>query len=225
MKQPGSGRERLVGDTVHDGTPQVTAPADAAAKDNVEIHPVQAGDVQRDVPGHHVRGGHHRRAGRSQSITFHHDHPQHVLLRSEDEPPVSYVRPEPRNLAVRGAASLAGSLNNLSKVLAGLGRREEALAASGEAVGIYRELAAARPDAFRPDLAGSLNNLAIWLAGLGRPEEALAAIQEAVTIRRELAARWPDRYQHELEQSLRVIAWLEHSEDLSDASPRKMPKE
>ena len=34
MKQPGSGRERLVGDTVHDGTPQVTAPADAAAKDN-----------------------------------------------------------------------------------------------------------------------------------------------------------------------------------------------
>jgi hypothetical protein len=34
VKQPGSGRERLVGDTVHDGTPQVTAPADAAAKDN-----------------------------------------------------------------------------------------------------------------------------------------------------------------------------------------------
>ena len=34
MKQPGSGRERLVGDTVHDGTPQVTAPADATAKDN-----------------------------------------------------------------------------------------------------------------------------------------------------------------------------------------------
>jgi hypothetical protein len=34
VKQPGSGRERLVGDTVHHGTPQVTAPADAAAKDN-----------------------------------------------------------------------------------------------------------------------------------------------------------------------------------------------
>jgi hypothetical protein len=34
VKQPGSGRERPVGDTVHDGTPQVTAPADAAAKDN-----------------------------------------------------------------------------------------------------------------------------------------------------------------------------------------------
>ena len=36
MKQPGSGRERPVGDTVHDGTPQVTAPADAAAKDNLK---------------------------------------------------------------------------------------------------------------------------------------------------------------------------------------------
>ena len=36
MKQPGSGRERLVGDTVHDGTPQVTAPADATAKDNLK---------------------------------------------------------------------------------------------------------------------------------------------------------------------------------------------
>jgi hypothetical protein len=36
VKQPGSGRERPVGDTVHDGTPQVTAPADAAAKDNLK---------------------------------------------------------------------------------------------------------------------------------------------------------------------------------------------
>jgi hypothetical protein len=37
VKQPGSGRERPVGDTVHDGTPQVTAPADAAAKDNLKL--------------------------------------------------------------------------------------------------------------------------------------------------------------------------------------------
>ena len=113
---------------------------------------------------------------------------------------------------------LAASLNNLAAALAGLGRREEALAAIQEAAGTYRELAAARPDAFRPDLAASLNNLAAALASLGRREEALAAIQEAVTIRRELAARWPDAYQHELEQSLRVVAWLEQQEDLSDAS-------
>ncbi len=36
MKQPESGRKRPVGDTVHDGTPQVTAPADANAQDNLK---------------------------------------------------------------------------------------------------------------------------------------------------------------------------------------------
>ena len=116
---------------------------------------------------------------------------------------------------------LAMSLNNLAVLLAGLGRREEALAAIQEAADLYRELAAVRPDAFRPGLAASLNNLAVRLGELGRREEALAAIQEAVTIRRELAARWPDAYQHELEQSLRVVAWLEHEEDVSDASPKE----
>ena len=51
MKQPGSGRERLVGDTVHDGTPQVTAPADAAAKDNrKEDHALRVETVIND-PG------------------------------------------------------------------------------------------------------------------------------------------------------------------------------
>ena len=38
MKQAQSGRERPVGDTVHDGTPQVTALADAKAQDNAGIH-------------------------------------------------------------------------------------------------------------------------------------------------------------------------------------------
>ena len=114
---------------------------------------------------------------------------------------------------------LAMSLNNLAVQLADLGRREDALAAIREAAGIYRELAAARPDVFRPDLAMSLTNLSSGLADLGRREDALAAIREAVTIYRELAARWPDAHHHELEQSLRVVAWLQHGE--SDASPRQ----
>ena len=42
------------------------------------------------------------------------------------------------------------SLTNLSVVLGGLGRREDALAAIEEAVTIRRELARARPDAFGP---------------------------------------------------------------------------
>ena len=74
----------------------------------VQVQPVQAGDIQRDMPGHHVRGSHYRRVGRSGPITSHHDHPQYALLRSEDEPAVSYARPEPRNSAVRGEASLGG---------------------------------------------------------------------------------------------------------------------
>ena len=67
----------------------------------------------------------------------------------------------------------------------------------------------------------SLNNLSLRLADLGRREDALAAIEEAAGIRRELAARWPDAYRHELEQSLRVAAWLEHGDDLSDVSPQE----
>jgi len=104
------------------------------------------------------------------------------------------------------ASRLARSLNNLAVRLAGLGRQEEALAAGQEAVGTYRELAAASPDAFRPDLAASLTNLAAVLAGLGRREEALAAIQEAITIRRELAAARPDAFAPDLALSLNTLA-------------------
>src|SRR5438034_873004 len=77
---------------------------------------------------------------------------------------------------------LTGSLNNLGTGLSGLGRREEALAAAQEAVAICRRLAAARPDAFLPDLAMSLNNLGAGLGNLGRRDEAVATAQEAVDI-------------------------------------------
>ena len=75
----------------------------------IQVNPVQAGDIQPDMPGHHVRGSHHRRVRRSRLITSHHDHPQHALLRSQDEPAVNSVRPEPRNSTVRGGASLGDS--------------------------------------------------------------------------------------------------------------------
>ena len=91
------------------------------------------------------------------------------------------------------ASRLAQSLNHLAIRLGALGRREEALAAGKEAVTIRRELAAARPDEFRPGLAMSLYNLAAWLSGLGRKEEALAAAEEATGVYRELAAARPRR--------------------------------
>ena len=100
----------------------------------------------------------------------------------------------------------ATSLNNLAKFLRELGRREEALDAAQEAMGIRRQLAAARPDAFLPDLAMSLNNLATFLSELGRREEALDAAQEAMGIYRQLAAARPDAFLTDLAMSLNNLA-------------------
>ena len=67
---------------------------------------------------------------------------------------------------------------------------------------ICRELAAAYPDRYRPDLARSLTNLGVRFSELGRPAEALPPAQEAVAIHRELAAAYPDRYRPDLARSL-----------------------
>jgi tetratricopeptide (TPR) repeat protein len=83
-----------------------------------------------------------------------------------------------------------------------VGRREDALTAIEEAVKIRRALAAARPDAFLPDLAGSLNNQSNLLRDVGRREDALTAIEEAVKIRRALAAARPDALLPDLAASL-----------------------
>jgi hypothetical protein len=99
---------------------------------------------------------------------------------------------------------LAHVLNNLGNRLGDLGRREEALEAAAEAVGLRRQLAAQRPDAFLPDLATSLNNLGNRLSELGRREEALEAAAEAVTLYRQLAAQRPDAFLPDLAGSLRT---------------------
>ena len=78
-------------------------------------------------------------------------------------------------------------------MLSDLGEREAALAAAREAVDLHRELAAQRPDAFRPDLAMSLNNLANMLSDLGEREAALAAAREAVACVASLPRSAPTR--------------------------------
>ena len=77
-------------------------------------------------------------------------------------------------------AERAPVLGMLGYALSALGRREEALRATQEAVEIHRGLARADPQAFLPDLATSLNNLGAMLSELGRREEALAACEKAV---------------------------------------------
>jgi hypothetical protein len=66
------------------------------------------------------------------------------------------------------AGNLAAGLNNSSVALAEIGAREEALAAIEEAVALRRDLAAARPEAFTPDLARSLSVLGDRLSELER---------------------------------------------------------
>ncbi len=99
-------------------------------------------------------------------------------------------------------AERARLLNNLARSLSALGRREEALTATEEAVGIYRPLAQANPVAFLPDLAMSLHNLGRALSDLGWREEALAATEEAVGIYRPLAQAYPQAFLPDLAMSL-----------------------
>ena len=69
-----------------------------------------------------------------------------------------------------------------------------------------RELAAARPDVFKPDLALSLITLAAMLSELGRSEAARQAAQDAVDLTRELAAARPDVFKPDLAMSLNNLA-------------------
>jgi len=100
----------------------------------------------------------------------------------------------------------ASHLTSLSNSLGDIGEREKALAAIEETVALYRELAAARPDAFRPDLARSLRNQSAYLSHLGQRQESLAAAEEAVALYRELAAARPDAFRPALASSLHTLS-------------------
>ena len=100
---------------------------------------------------------------------------------------------------------LAARVRNLGIRLSDLGRHEEALAATQEALDIYRRFAQARPDAFLPDLAASLTNLSNQVSYLGRREKALAAAQEALDIYRRLAQTRPEPFLLYLAGSLNNI--------------------
>jgi tetratricopeptide (TPR) repeat protein len=105
-------------------------------------------------------------------------------------------------LSPEAAEERAGVLVMLGWALSALGRQEEALTATQEAVKIYRQLAQQNPQAFLPYLATSLNNLGAMLSALGRREEALKATQESVDIRRKLAKQNPQAFLPDLATSL-----------------------
>jgi len=102
----------------------------------------------------------------------------------------------------RDDVRLARLLNNVGVGLSEVGRREEALEATREAVDVFRGLVQTRPDAFLPNLAMSLNSVGNCLSELGRQEEALEAMREAVDVDRGLAQTWPNAFLPNLAMSL-----------------------
>lgn len=76
-----------------------------------------------------------------------------------------------------------------------LGRCKPALAATREAVELYRTLAANNPDTFERDLAKSLGGLGVLLSELGHRKPALAASREAVELHRALVVRRPGAFE------------------------------
>jgi tetratricopeptide (TPR) repeat protein len=99
-------------------------------------------------------------------------------------------------------------LGMLGFALSTLGRREEALKATEEAVKIRRKLSEQNPQAFLPDLAGSLNSLGNRLSELGRREEALKATEEAVGIYRKLSELNPQAFLPDLAMSLNNLGMM-----------------
>jgi hypothetical protein len=92
-------------------------------------------------------------------------------------------------------------------MLSDLGRREEALAATQEAVGHYRTLAQARPDAFLPDLASSLMVHAFVVAK-GDPGRAAASAREALGIYTPLVRQLPAVFATQFRITLkRAVEW------------------
>ena len=100
---------------------------------------------------------------------------------------------------------LARQQANHAVALARLGRLDEAVVPTQEAVQTYRTLAADSPDEFLPYLATCLNNLGGTLSHLGRRDEALAATREAVEIRRTLATACPEKFLPDLAMSLNTL--------------------
>ncbi|MFB4298263.1 tetratricopeptide repeat protein, partial [Actinomadura sp. NTSP31] len=83
-----------------------------------------------------------------------------------------------QNNPERYLPDLATSLTNLGVTLSELGRLDEALPVTEEAVRIRRQLAQNNPERYLPDLATSLTNLGVTLSEHGREEEAQQAWEE-----------------------------------------------
>ena len=109
----------------------------------------------------------------------------------------------PAATPARFEPDLAPSLNNLSGDLSETGEAEGALAASTDAVDVYRRLAAANPARFEPDLATSLGAMGSYLRADGQAAKARAAFEEGIRIVQPHAERYPEGPEDRLLANLR----------------------
>jgi tetratricopeptide (TPR) repeat protein len=99
----------------------------------------------------------------------------------------------------------ARELNNQGVWLRTEGRLKESRKAYEEAVALYRELAATKPDEFLPYLASTLNNLGPLYRSEGMMAEALAAYEESLALRRQFSLNNPSHYLPDVAATLNNI--------------------
>lgn len=117
--------------------------------------------------------------------------------------------------ASRPVGDFAQSLLILGGVTCDLGQRDQALAASSEAVTLLRQ----RPQAVSPRvLARALAILSAHLGDMGRRDDALATIDEAMALYRDQATRHPDSEASELALALLNLAYCRSDVDQADAA-------
>ncbi|MFI9787134.1 tetratricopeptide repeat protein [Kitasatospora sp. NPDC051984] len=118
----------------------------------------------------------------------------------------------------RYGLALASALNGLALWTSRLGRAEQSLALTEEAVGLWRTFFETDPGPHARGLAGMLDNLAARLGELDRPAEALAAAQEAIALHRTRADVDPSGLADALVQLSTILGTLgRHPEGLAAA--------
>jgi tetratricopeptide (TPR) repeat protein len=113
-------------------------------------------------------------------------------------------------------------LINLAVDLFNVGRADEALAVSEEALDITRWLARKNPAATQSDLARVLTNKSQIMLALGREQESYAASAEAAQVNRQLAQASPAMDEPQLAWSLTahsgILSAVDHAEEALAAS-------
>jgi tetratricopeptide (TPR) repeat protein len=99
-------------------------------------------------------------------------------------------------------SELAACLHDLGVTLASLGRWDEALTCTQEAVKLRRELCETTPQRHRPELAASLDHLVVVYYRMGRYLDALAPAVKAVEQYRLLIDTAPQRFRPDLARAL-----------------------